>query len=166
MSPEETAEAVRTYRMYYDKTGKYEAVVYAGMEEALRTLKAAGLSLGVATLKNGAFARDILRRFSLSPYFDVIHGMDGRDTLTKADLIRRCMGDIGAASAETVLVGDSSYDAEGAKAAGVAFLAVTYGFGFSDADRETSQALENAQVAGTPQDIPVLLGLRETVTDA
>lgn len=164
MSAKETAAAVQAYRMYYHKAGKYEAAVYKGMEEALRTLKAAGLSLGVATLKNGAFARDMLRRFSLFSYFDAIHGMDGKDTLTKAGLIRRCMQDIGAAETETILVGDSPYDAEGAKAAGVDFLAVTYGFGFSD--KETAQTVENARFAGTPKDIPDVLGLREKVTGA
>lgn len=164
MNPEETADAVRAYRAYYDKKGKYEAVVYAGMEETLRTLKAAGLSLGVATLKNKAFAEDILRQGSLFPYFDTVHGMDRDDRFTKADLIRGCMRDTGAAEKETVLVGDSPYDADGAAAAGVAFLAVTYGFGFSDRDKP--QAVGAAWTADAPRDIPVLLGLRETVTES
>lgn len=163
MNTEETAVAVEAYRAYYGKTGKYEAAVYDGMEEVLGALKAAGLSLGVATLKNGMFARDILRRFSLLDYFDAVHGMDGRDTLTKADLVRRCMRDTGAAEAETVLVGDSPYDAQGAAAAGVDFLAVTYGFGFSDGD--AAQAPEALGFAAAPRDIPRLLGLREPVTD-
>lgn len=166
MSAAETAAAVQAYRTYYGKSGKYEATVYTGMEEALRTLKAANLFLGVATLKNDTFARDILRHFSLFPYFDAIHGTDGKDTLTKADLIYRCMRDIGATETETVLVGDSPYDAQGAKAAGVDFLAVTYGFGFSGSDDESAQALKNARLAGDPRDIPALLGLREAVTDA
>lgn len=158
MSKEETAEAVRIYRAYYDRFGKYEAVVYKGIKDVLQALKAAGIFLGVATLKKEAFARDILRHCSLFSYFDVVHGMDGKDTLAKADLIRRCMEDARVCKTQTVLVGDSSYDAAGAKAAGVDFLAVTYGFGFSAGD--PSAVLEAKWMADIPWDILSQVGLQ------
>lgn len=164
MNQEETAEAVRIYRAYYDKLGKDEAAVYEGMQEALRSLKAAGLFLGVATLKHQAFAEDILRKHSLFSLFDAVYGMDRDDRLTKAELICRCMQAAGAAQKETVLVGDSPYDAAGAREAGVEFLAVTYGFGFLDT--EEAQSLGAAWIADAPRDIPNLLGLQETVTEA
>ena len=41
--------------------------------------------------------------------------MDADDRLTKSDLIRRGMQHAGAAGSETVLVGDSEFDAIGAR---------------------------------------------------
>ena len=41
---------------------------------------------------------------------------------------------LGVATSETILVGDSEYDADGAAQASVDFLAVLYGFGFKDPD--------------------------------
>ena len=164
MNQEETAEAVRIYRAYYDESGKDEAAVYEGMQEALRTLKAARIFLGVATLKHQAFAEDILRKHALFSLFDAVYGMDRDDRLTKAELIRRCMQAADAAQKETVLVGDSPYDAAGAREAGVEFLAVTYGFGFSDTEKARTTGA--AWIADAPRDIPNLLGLQETVTES
>ena len=56
--------------------------------------------------------------------------MDENDTLTKVDLIRCCMRTAKVSRKETILVGDSMFDAASAQEAGVAFLAVTYGLDF------------------------------------
>lgn len=60
--------------------------------------------------------------------------------------------------------GDSSYDAAGAREAGIEFLAVTYGFGFSDT--EEARSLGAAWIADAPRDIPNLFGLQEMVTES
>lgn len=125
-------QAAARFRAYYAREGKHQVKVYDGMEETLRRLKAAGCFLGTATLKREPFAKEILKEQGLLSYFDVVCGMDAGDHLTKADLVRRCMQAAKSEKEDTVLVGDSKFDAAGAKEAGVAFLAVTYGFGFHD----------------------------------
>ena len=122
--------AVGYYRSYYAQKGKFGAAVYRGMESTLIRLKQAGCFLGTATLKKEAFALEILERLRLLPLFDLVCGMDERDSLTKAGLLRRCMETLRVLPEETVLVGDSLFDRQGAEEAGVDFLAVTYGFGF------------------------------------
>lgn len=163
LSQEEIPKAVEVYRQYYQQKGKREIAAYAGMGEALQTLKAAGFFLGVATLKKETFAEDILRETGISSYFDTVHGMDRDDRLSKADLIRLCMRDMHADEKETILVGDSAYDADGARKAGVAFLAVTYGFGFRDG--KEARALGAKWVADAPKQIPDLIALKEMAAE-
>lgn len=141
MDREQTAKAIRCYREYYDQKGKHEAAVYDGMHDCLKRLKLAGCLLGAATLKRETYAKEMLEELELLPYFDVVRGMDEDDRLTKAELITRCTRDAGCAKEETILVGDSEFDAAGAQEAGVDFLAVTYGFGF-----QTPESLKKYRV--------------------
>ena len=154
--PEQTRMAVRYYRQYYDEKGKHEAFAYAGIADTLCRLKAAGYFLGTATLKKEAFALEMLEELELLPYFDAVCGADADGRLAKADLIQMGMGRAGARPQQTVLVGDSLYDAKGARQAGVAFLAVTYGFGFRSAE-EARQEPGVSMVARNPEEIARLL---------
>ena len=132
LSPRDAQKAVDCYRAYYAEKGKRQLTVYPGIPETLRRLKAAGCTLVTATLKREGFAKEILQNLNLESYFDVINGMNDDDTLTKADLIRRCLSSTQTSPSHAILVGDSEYDAAGAREAGVGFLAVTYGFGFQN----------------------------------
>lgn len=65
--------------------------------------------------------------------FDDIEGsvkgaIQGQHT-TKLDTLQRAMRHCNATPDQTLLIGDSQYDAIGAQQAGISFLAVTYGFG-------------------------------------
>lgn len=54
-------------------------------------------------------------------------------------------------TADVVLFGDSRYDGEGAREAGVAFVPLTYGFGF--AEEGSMEGLDCAAVAREPEDV-------------
>ena len=148
-------QAAAQFRAYYAREGKHQVKVYDGMEETLCRLKAAGCFLGAATLKQEHFAKEILKEQGLLAYFDAVCGMDAEDRLTKADLIRRCMQAAKAGKEETILVGDSIFDAAGAAEAGVAFMAVTYGFGFHG--QENPREHGAAMIAETAGEIGDLL---------
>lgn len=151
-SEEEARRAVEIYRAHYAQVGVAGSVLYPGMDECLAALKERGYRLAVATLKAEELARRLLDSLGVAGYFDVIRGMDGRDSLSKSDLIRMCMAELGAVPAETVLVGDSVHDARGAEQAGVSFLGVTYGFGFAgpreDMAADSWQILERLSGSG------------------
>lgn len=132
----QTAAVIRYYRSYYAEKGKCGVTVYDGIGGMLKRLKHAGCLIGTATLKKEVFAREILEQFQLSSLFDLICGTDGRDSFTKAGLLRRCMNALSVLPEETVLVGDSLFDKEGAEETGVDFLAVTYGFGFQTPEEQ------------------------------
>lgn len=133
-SMDEAKRAVAFYRKHYAESGIYEAALYPGMRSLLQTLKNAGCCLGIATLKAERFLEVMLRNMGIQGYFDTVHGMDESDSRTKAQLIQLCMEDLHAVPEDTVLVGDSIHDREGARHENIAFLGVTYGFGFKKTD--------------------------------
>ena len=56
-------------------------------------------------------------------------------TMTKNQIVEKAMNLVGAAPAESLLIGDSANDAESATQLGIPFIGVTYGYGFkSEAD--------------------------------
>lgn len=134
-------EATKYHRQYGSERGIYEAEIYDGILPLLQNLKNDGKMLGVCTLKRQDIAEKVLENFNLKPFFDVIVGIDNGESLSKADTIEIALSKLGCyCKQKTVLVGDSMYDAEGAKNANVNFIGVTYGFGFKrniDYDFET-----------------------------
>lgn len=123
-------QAVRIYRERYTAEGYKGSLLYPGMANCLVGLKEAGFLLGVATLKEETLAKKTLKLLGIDGYFDIICGVDQNDTLGKRDLLEKCMRALGVSRDETLLVGDSRHDAEGAQQAGIDFLGVSYGFGF------------------------------------
>lgn len=131
LSGERIDEAVKAFREFYGKEGVYMCAAYSGMNRLLYKLRECGLKVGTATYKREDYARELLhRRFTFK--FDTVRGADADGKLTKAEISALAVKDMDADISETVLVGDSSFDAEGAAAAGMDFIAVTYGFGFKD----------------------------------
>lgn len=130
LSEEETRRAITIYRNHYGETGLAMSRVYDGIEKLLADCRKKGLRLAVATMKNQVLARKLTEILGIDSLFDAVCGMDAGDSMTKADIIGMCCTLAGISKEEAVMVGDSTVDSEGAKAAGVDFIGVTYGFGF------------------------------------
>ena len=131
---EEAQKATRIFRSYYQNGAVFHAEEYDGITELCKMLSESGYRLGVATNKPQGFAEALLKEFKLFQYFDSVCGADENGRLSKSDLICLCMAGMKANAEETVLVGDTDNDAAGAESAGVDFIAVTYGFGFRNAE--------------------------------
>ncbi len=126
---EKLDEAVAVYRSRYIPIGKFENTPYPGIEVLLQKLKAAGHRLYVATSKPEQMSVDILEKFGLAPYFDIIAGstMDGsRDA--KEAVIAYLLKKIGMQE-QAVMVGDTHFDVIGAKAHGIPTIGVSWGYG-------------------------------------
>ncbi len=124
-----TDEAIRVYRSRYTTVGKYENFPYPGIREALQALKDAGHKLYVATSKPQDMSVDILTKFELAPYFEIICGatLDGTRS-HKADVIAYLLRQ--ARDAENiVMVGDTKFDVLGAKAHNIPTIGVAWGYG-------------------------------------
>jgi phosphoglycolate phosphatase len=122
-------EAVEVYRSRYIPIGKFENTPYPGIHDLLAQLKKEGHKLYVATSKPEQMSMDILNKFELTPYFDLLAGatLDGsRDT--KADVIAYLLKQIGP-QAETLMIGDTVYDVVGANAHGIPTIGVSWGYG-------------------------------------
>lgn len=122
--------ATNIYRKHYAEVGIDKSKLYDGIYECLLSLKNAGYKLAVATLKAEKLAIPLLTNLGIAQFFDIIHGVDSDDKLTKSDLINICLTELKVEKREAILVGDSIHDKNGADLSNIDFLPVTYGFGF------------------------------------
>ena len=149
LTKEEAQEFATAFRDRYSKHEfLFRASVYDGITELMKTLRDKGYKNAVATYKREDYAIDIVTHFGLGELADVIHGADNFNKLTKSDIIRLCIDEMGFAPAECVMVGDSDNDAIGAKGIGCPFIGVTYGFGFTS--KEDVDQFENIGSADDP----------------
>lgn len=129
-SEEGAKKAVEYYRERYRETGIFENGVYEGIEDVLKTAKANGKKLALATSKPQHFAQIIMDHYGLSQYIDVLVGARD-DAQTKADVIRQVFAEAGLDEESrkyAVMVGDRLHDIEGAKECGIASLGVRFGY--------------------------------------
>ncbi len=133
MTDEEAWQAVEKYRERFDVKGIFECCLYDGVREAIVRLKEAGYVLALASSKPETACERILEHFSLRQYFDEVVGstLDGSIS-TKQEVLEelgRRMADCQIGKDEMCLIGDTKYDAAGAKAFGIRCIGVGYGFG-------------------------------------
>ena len=129
-TPDLTEQAIAHYRESYFNGGMYDAIVYAGVPDALDALASAGCRLFVATAKPHYYARPILERFDLARHFAGIFGpeLDGtRDH--KHDLIAHIIASERVAPETAVMVGDREFDVIAAARNGIRTVGVTWGYG-------------------------------------
>lgn len=138
LSGEDLKRAIAFHKEYARERGFREIRFYRGMEELLMLLKARGISCAVATLKAQDTAEQILQDFTKKGLIQLTAGVPQNHKIKKAEMIALCRKRFCAAPQESVLVGDSGYDAVAANEAGVDFFAVTYGFGFSSKEEALS----------------------------
>lgn len=133
MSEEEAWESVEKYRERFDGKGIFECCLYDGVADVIRSLKEKGYVLALASSKPELACRRILEHFDLLPYFDEVVGatLDGSIS-TKEEVLEeleRRMEHMQITKDEMCLIGDTKYDAVGAKAFGIRCIGVDYGFG-------------------------------------
>ena len=122
-------QAWQHYQRHYTRLNGQHAQVYPGVREGLEKLKAAGLPLACLTNKPTAFAEALLVDKGLRGYFDHVFGGDAFERKKPDPLpLRKTCEALGTLPAHTLMVGDSSNDAQAAKAAGCPVVLVTHGY--------------------------------------
>ncbi len=122
-------EAVDVFRSRYLVVGKFENSPYPGIHQLLETLQKQGHRLFVATSKPETTALEVLEKFELTGYFEVICGATFDNTRShKADVIAYLLGKIGAQE-NILMVGDTEFDVLGAAAHGIPTIGVSWGYG-------------------------------------
>ena len=151
--PEELIpKAMALYRDYYDEVGQKQSRLFDGVTDMLTALRKHEKKLAICTSKNETVAGTVADVMDLLPYFDAICGssFDG-SRKNKADLIPYALKELGCTDkGKAVMVGDTHFDARGARLAGVDFLGVTYGYG-------TKEGMEACGAVGfddSPAEIP------------
>lgn len=145
--------ALASYQEHYLAINGDFSTMYPGVREGLEMFRAKGIRLACVTNKPIAFAEPLLEKAGLRGYFELIYGGDSLPK-KKPDpypLLKVCE-DFGLAPHEVVAIGDSSNDAQAARAAGCRVLNVPYGYNHGesihdvDSDGIVSTLLDAAQL--------------------
>lgn len=165
LDAQQSETALAIYRERYAAQGAYDAEVYRGVPEALRSLRDSGLPLALATSKPETQATRILEHFGLRGLFTVLAGAsDDERRSEKADVIEWCLGlldDAGVDRSLPVMVGDRIHDVRGAAAHGIGTIFAEWGYG------DPAEASGAIALARRPRDLPdVVLGGAGTSTAA
>lgn len=118
-----------SYQRHYLAINGRHSVVYPGVQAGLQALREAGLRLVCLTNKPTAFARPLLQAKDLAGYFELVFGGDAfeRKKPDPLPLVKACEA-LGVPPSRTLAIGDSSNDAQAARAAGCPVVLVTYGY--------------------------------------
>ena len=136
MTADEAWQSVVKYRERFDAEGIFECQLYDGVKDVIIDMKRKGYLLALASSKPETACKRILEHFGLTPYFDEVVGstLDGSIS-TKQQVLEelgRRMSSLCIGKDEMCLIGDTKYDAAGAKAYGIRCIGVNYGFGTRD----------------------------------
>ncbi len=124
LKPEETEDAIRIFREYYDKIYLSETSMMPGASETLQALDG-DVFQGVVTNKRGDYARKLARHFGFSDsMIRIIGAQDGLKAKPAGDMFLEFMRFVGTGPDSTVYVGDGLIDIEAANNAGVDCFAV------------------------------------------
>lgn len=108
--------------------GEIHEPLFDGLVDALAALEADGWLLGVATGKSTRGLRLALTGHGLHDRFVTLQTADLHPSKPDPAMLRAAMAEAGATAAETVMIGDTSYDMAMARAAGVRAIGVAWGY--------------------------------------
>jgi phosphoglycolate phosphatase len=122
-------DAMAAYQRHYLAINGERSMLYPGVIEGLQAMREMGLRLACVTNKPIAFATPLLAQKALAPYFELVYGGDSlpRKKPDPLPLLQVC-SDFDLAPPSVVAIGDSSNDAEAARAARCFVLTVPYGY--------------------------------------
>jgi len=127
LDPTRVDDLVASYRAHNEPLHD-ELQPCAGIVDVVERLRADGRRLGVVTAKRQATVALAFRVLPLAPLFDaVVTSDDVPRSKPHPDGILRALGLLGARPEDAAYVGDSPFDVEAAKRAGVHAVAVGWG---------------------------------------
>jgi len=143
------------YQHHYLAINGQFAAVYPGVVEGLQQMRDTGLQLVCLTNKPLSFARPLLQAKGLDHFFTHVFGGDSfeRKKPDPLPLLKTCEV-LGVKPAQTLMVGDSTNDAQAARAAGCPVVLVRYGYNHGepvdgvDADAHVDSLVDIAQALG------------------
>jgi len=124
-------ELVEGYRkaffILHDSPG-HDELLFPGTLEALDSLVHPEVFLGIATGKNRRGLLRVLRRHDLESRFHNLKTADDGPSKPHPRLLELAMAEVGTEPGNTVMIGDTGFDMEMARAAGCAAVGVDWGY--------------------------------------
>lgn len=148
---------------HYHRFNGDKAIIYPGVIEGLEAFRKAGVKMAVVTNKPTEFTHSLLERAGLAMYFEHVVCGDtcARKKPDPMPLLHACEL-LGVDAGSALAIGDSVNDAQAARAAGMAVLAVPYGYNEGmdvrtlEVDDIVSSIAEAAQWAAHSQEAKII----------
>lgn len=122
-------QAMAVFNAHYAAEPCRDSRLYPGVAATLAALAGAGIRLGCVTNKPHRFVGPLLAALGLGGCFASVIGGDSTARLKPDPLpVLAALSGLGVAAERCLLVGDSHIDMAAGRAAGVATVAVTYGY--------------------------------------
>jgi phosphoglycolate phosphatase len=140
------------YQQHYLQINGEFADVYPGVLSALQICADQGLPMACLTNKPLSFAKALLKQKSLDLFFEHVFGGDSfeRKKPDPLPILKTCEA-LGSVMGRTLMVGDSSNDAQAAHAAGCPVVLVTYGYNHGQRVQDTPAAAWLDSLAQLPK---------------
>lgn len=110
----------------------YISPLFEGAKKTLTSLVAAGWLTGVVTNKGRNGLNHLLKAHEIHDLFDVTYTVDEKQPKPSPEMAIDAMNECGVEIKNTVLIGDTIYDAQCAENAGIFFVGVSWGYNSSD----------------------------------
>lgn len=153
--PDFHLEVADRYRAIYDAQAVAICPLFPGLVNMLDRLNDCGIDITIATSKRRHLVEEVLQFHNLSGYFKLIVGaQDVTHHKPHPESVTYTMTKLSGKPEETVVIGDSIYDLDMARNAGVDAIGVTTGI-------HTRELLERCQprhvVDGLDEVLPIIL---------
>lgn len=126
-SPEAVEIITRSFIDFYSEHMLDNTRTYPHVKETLSKLT--GYKMAVLSNKREGFSKKILDNLGILECFDILWGSDSvREKKPSPIPILDLMEKFGVSKEETAIIGDSNYDIEAGRAAGIKVIGVSYGF--------------------------------------
>lgn len=129
--PEQVTQAVEAYRAAFfqmRQEGRVHEPLYDGIRELLEALRGNGWELGVATGKTRRGLDGSLAMHGIADLFSTLQTSDIHPSKPDPAMLQAAMDEMGATPEHTVMIGDTAYDMEMARRAGVRAIGVCWGY--------------------------------------
>jgi phosphoglycolate phosphatase len=125
------AALAKDYKLAFQRLrgrGLVEEPLYEGVAELVDALEEGGWLLGVATGKSDRGLRLCLELHGLHPRFVTLQTADRHPSKPHPSMIEAAMAEAGAVPETTLMIGDTVFDMEMARAAGATAIGVAWGY--------------------------------------
>lgn len=125
------ARLVSDYRLRFAKVVAHPeqaAPLFPGVAEGLDRLEEAGATLGLATGKSRRGLAAFLDAHGWRARFATIQNADTNPSKPHPSMVRNALAETGIAPGRAVMIGDTTFDMEMARAGGIAAVAVSHGY--------------------------------------
>jgi phosphoglycolate phosphatase len=152
-------EIVKHYRTLYDGNNIQNCPLFPGITEVLEGLKNAEITISIASSKRRHLVLGVLDHHDLSKYFSLVIGaQEVTNHKPHPESVHITLSHLDVSAAEAIVIGDSFFDLEMARLAGVDAIGITTGVH----TRETLiQAKPKHIVTSLEQVLPVILNGRK-----